>query len=324
MIAMTEPSTAARADKFIWRWDQIDQRGWDQVMAAARRPPLEQSWAQGWAIEQVSPYRARRAVAYRGDRPVALVQMFERRVLGTITLGKILRGPVLLTEFSPQDLRALFFPIAADRRISALRPLLWLPELPAGMDADALMARLGKRPMIRGHATSWLDLKPDAAVLRAAFDARWRNQLVRAERTRLRVQVARGGRLLDLLIGNHESFRRARKHHGPSGPEVAALVAGLQRKEDAIVLTALAGSQPVAGILIVVHGRAATYHIAWTSPEGRRAHAHNLLLWHGILVLKERGLAMLDLGGLDAKAPGVARFKLGMGGEMTELAATYL
>jgi hypothetical protein len=69
---MTDPSTAASAGRFTWRWDQTDRRGWDELMAAARRPPLEQSWAQGWAIEQVSPYRARRAVAYRGDRPIAL------------------------------------------------------------------------------------------------------------------------------------------------------------------------------------------------------------------------------------------------------------
>lgn len=324
MAAMTDPSTSARAEPFTWRWDHLDQRGWDQLMAAALRPPLEQSWAQGWAIERVSPYRVRRAVAYRGDRPVALLQMFERRLPGAITLAKILRGPVPLIDLDFGEREALFRQIAWDRRIRALRPLLWLPELPAGTETDAVMARLGKRPMMRGHATSWLDLTPDVAALRVGLAGKWRNQLVRAERAKLRVQSARGGRLLDLLIGNHEQFRRARRHHGPSGPEVAALVTGLQRKEDAMVLTALAGSQPVAGILLIVHGRAATYHIAWTSPEGRRAHAHNLLLWHAILALKERGIGALDLGGLDAKARGVARFKMGLGGEMAELAAVYL
>ena len=91
-----------------------------------------------------------------------------------------------------------------------------------------------------------------------------------------------------------------------------------------MVLTALAGSQPVAGILLIVHGSGATYHIAWTSPEGRRGHAHNLLLWRGILALRERGVAFLDLGGLEAKAPGVAHFKLGLGGVIVELAGTYL
>lgn len=321
---MTDSSTGARAVDFTWRWDQMDQRGWDQLMATARRPPLEQIWAQGWAIEQVSPYRARRAVAYRGDRPVALLQMFERQVLGAVTLAKILRGPVLLIDLGVEELAALLAPIAADRRIRARCPLLWLPELPAGAEADGLMARLGKRPMLRGHATSWIDLTPDAAALRTGLDGKWRNQLVRAERAKLRVQSARGGRLLDLLIENHESFRRARKHHGPSGPEVAALIAGLQRKEDAVAMTAFAGSQSVASILIVIHGHAATYHIAWTSQEGRKAHAHNLLLWQAILALKDRGVTALDLGGLDAMAPGVARFKMGLGGEMVEMAAVYL
>jgi hypothetical protein len=246
--------------------------------------------------------------------------MFERRVLGAVTLAKILRGPVPLIDLDPEDMAALLRPIAADRRIRARRPLLRPPELPAGGETDALMARLGKRPMPHGHATSWLDLTPDAAALRAGLDGKWRNQLVRAEGAKLRVQSARGGRLLDLLIENHESFRRARTHHGPSGPEAAALIAGLHRKEDALVLTAFAGSTPVAGILIVVDGRAATYHIAWTGPEGRRAHAHNLLLWQAVLALKERGATALELGGLDAKAPGVARFMMGLGGGMVEMA----
>lgn len=314
---------AAGAAEFTWRWNQVDQRAWDQLMASAPAPVLEQTWAYGWAVEQISTYRAERAVAYRGDRAVALLQLFERPVLG-VTLAKILRGPVLLADLGEAELANLLRPIAAGRRIRRLRPLLWLPELPADAAADRVMAGLGKRPMVRGHATIRFDLTPDEAALRAGLGTKWRNQLVRAERGRLRVQSARGGRLLDLLIEHHESFRLIRRHHGPSGPEVAALVAGLQRREDAIVLTAQAGSQPVAGILLIVHGRGATYHIAWTSPEGRQGHAHNLLLWQGVLALRERGVAFLDLGGIEARAPGVARFKMGLGGSVVELAGTYL
>ena len=80
----------------------------------------------------------------------------------------------------------------------------------------------------------------------------------------------------------------------------------------------------LAGVLFFVHGRTATYTLAWTGPEGRRRHAHNLLLWRAVLALRERGLGWLDLGGVNAAAPGVARFKLGLGGRLHTLAGTFI
>ena len=86
----------------------------------------------------------------------------------------------------------------------------------------------------------------------------------------------------------------------------------------------LAGAAPLAGIVLIRHGASATYYAGWTSPEGRRLKAHNLLLWRGIGALREAGTDWLDLGGVDPAVPGVARFKLGLGGEAFTLAGTYL
>jgi len=49
------------------------------------------------------------------------------------------------------------------------------------------------------------------------------------------------------------------------------------------------------------HGAAATYHAGWTSNEGRRLNAHNLLLWRGVLALREAGAGWLDLGAASAR-----------------------
>ena len=325
--AMHEQATQQRvgpaAEAPAWRWDDTTQAEWDALLALAAKPTLEQSWAYGAAVERISAYRARRAVAFAGDRPVALLQMFERAI-GPLRLAKVLRGPILLEAIGRDDLAALLATIARAHRIRHLRPLFWLPELPAGAASDTTMRALGKRPMVRGHATVRVDLAPDEAALRAGLDRKWRNKLGIAERAGLRVQLAHGGRTLDMLVERHEAFRRGRRHRGPSGAEVAALVGALARKEDVLVLTALAGNQPVAALLIVAHGRGATYHIAWTGDEGRKAHAHNLLLWRGMLALKQRGTAFLDLGGVEAGMPGVARFKLGLGGRLIELAGTFL
>lgn len=290
---------------------------WTALLGRAALPTLEQSWAYGAGIEAVSAYRARRGVAWRGDEPVAMVQLFQRKI-GPLAIGKILRGPVMLAPVA--EAAAVLRPIAADWRIRHLRPLFWLPESPAD---DAAMRALGKRPMVEGNATARLDLSPGEEALRESLDGKWRNQLVRAERGKLRVQLDHGGRMLDWLARNHETFRRAGRHRGPSAREVLGMAAAMAR-DDLLVLTALTHNEPLAGILVAIHGRGATYHIAWAGAEGRRLHAHNLLLWRTILALKRLGVAFLDLGGLDATSAGVARFKLGTGASVAPLAATYL
>jgi hypothetical protein len=311
---------AGQSDNIAWRWGALDQQAWTALLARAPLPTLEQCWAYGAGIEQVSSYRARRGVAYRDNTPVAMAQLFQRTI-GPLTIGKILRGPVALVPLDDAALGPLLRPISDAWRIRRLRPLFWVPEAPVG---DGAMRLLGKRPMVEGNATARIDLAPEEEALREQLDGKWRNQLTRAERGKMRVQIDHGGKMLDWLVKNHDAFRRAERHRGPSDSEIRALVDALQPREDALVLTAFDHNEPLAGILIVIHGRGATYHIAWAGPEGRRVHAHNLLLWRGLLALKRRGIGFLDLGGLDAAAPGVARFKLGIGASVAPLAPTYL
>ena len=65
--------------------------------------------------------------------------------------------------------------------------------------------------------------------------------------------------------------------------------------------------------------------ICFDSDEaGRKANAHNLLLWRGIDYLKKLGIERLDLGGVNTRVhPGISRFKLGTGGRPLTLAGTY-
>ena len=83
-------------------------------------------------------------------------------------------------------------------------------------------------------------------------------------------------------------------------------------------------SEPVAAILLTVHGNSATYLVGWSGDAGRRVRAHNLLLWRAVEHLKSAGIRWLDLGGINADAPGVAHFKRGMGGELVTLAGGYV
>ena len=148
-----------------------------------------------------------------------------------------------------------------------------------------------------------------------------------AEASRLRVETSTGGdnAALEWLLGEYEPFRRKARFTGPDAQLIRALAGSAPRKSRPMVLQAYDRRHPVAGILIQRHGNAATYSVGWTGPDGRTQRAHHLLLWRAMRAMKEAGVEWFDVGGLFASgAPGVARFKLGLGGELFTLAGTYL
>ena len=306
-------------------WGGGGERDWTALLAAAGRAPIEQSWAYGEAIAAGSPYRPARGVFRQGGRPVAVVQALVWSLAGAARLVKVVRGPLFLApEPDPAVRAAVLRLIRARWPLAGANALFWTPELPVGDDAARLMRGLGMRRTVTGYTTAWLDLTAGAGALRAGLHQKWRNQLVRAEAERLRIRDAHGGTALGWLAERHDQHRRRRRFGGPTGAFAAALAVLAPRPQDALVLLAERGSEPLAGVQFLRHGDAATYYLAWTGPEGRAAHAHNRLLWTGIERLAGAGVRWLDLGGLDASMPGVTRFKLGLGVEPVTLTGTWL
>jgi lipid II:glycine glycyltransferase (peptidoglycan interpeptide bridge formation enzyme) len=91
-----------------------------------------------------------------------------------------------------------------------------------------------------------------------------------------------------------------------------------------VVAYAELGKNSVAGMLFLIHGRVASYHMGWADNEGRQLNAHNALLWQAMAYLQGEGMEVLDLGGVNTHdLPGISRFKLGTGGRAITLAGTY-
>ena len=92
-----------------------------------------------------------------------------------------------------------------------------------------------------------------------------------------------------------------------------------------MVFRADLGRDQAAAMLFLTHGAMATYHIGWSSDEGRKLGAHNLILWNAMLALKAKGITSLDLGGVNTgSGAGIARFKLGTGGELLKRSGTFV
>jgi hypothetical protein len=257
-----------------------------------------------------------RLVAYDGAGiAVACAQLAIRRLLGVMPVAFLLRGPVwLASPVEPSWEPAL---LATARARVGRGVLIWAP--------DAADAPRGRRPVVTGYSTSWLDLNRPAAALRRGLHGKWRHQLGQAERRSLDVHGDGGEDDLAWLLAANETRRREVGYRGPSPTFLARLAHAAAAGDDLLLLIAREGNEPLAGALMVRHGAAATYEVGHVTARGRQLGANHLLLWRAFGLLAERGARRLDLGGVDTdRAPGLARFKLGLGGEVRTLAGTFL
>ena len=321
-----------------------DPTAWREAHDRMRTNVLEQAWSYGGAVAAASrgKVQAERWLINDGSRSIGLVQVFVRRVRPLGRFVRLVRGPLFIPGL-PQEAR-----LAALAAIRSTYPwrnrclLWWLPELNGGSDSEAVMARLGLRQMMTGYSSIRLDLSLPPERLRANLDGKWRNALKTAEKSPMLVEVAsraEGNWNADAfaaLLAEHDEHRIERGFRGPDGRFYAAFTdaAGApgmtESGEDAILIWAHAGThrgqvRPIAGILLLRHGRGATYAMGWSNAAGRLVNAHYRLLWRAIAELKARGVAQLDLGGVDTEhGAGVARFKLGLNGEVFTLAGSFV
>jgi hypothetical protein len=161
-------------------------------------------------------------------------------------------------------------------------------------------------------------------LLRRALDGKWRNQLGRAEAHRLKVKQTQHGPAVQWLARRHERHRRQVGYRALPVAFLEYMAHAAPRCRDRMVLVAEHQGVPVAGIWLQIHHGSASYLIGYADDAGRQTDAMRLLLWQGMLALRNCGVRWLDLGGVATdRAPGLSRFKFGLGGDVTVEAGTY-
>lgn len=302
-----------------------DAREWDRLLSAVGQSSLEQSWHYGEAVAGLHGAAVTRLIIQCDDRPVALAQGFRTRRFKVGSVNRILRGPLWLEDLSADQQRDVCRTIRRAFRKRVTDLLFWLPEIPDTPDSKRFMRSLGMRRMVTGYSTVWLDLRPDEDKLRGGLHGKWRNALVTGEKSNLRVRTADRNRAFEEAMVAYDQFRQRQRFIGPPGDLIRQMNSGSGKTGNVQVWEAFQSKTPVAGVAMARHGFSATYLAGWTGAAGREANAHNLLLWRAITELRNTGTEWLDLGGLDTQtSPGIARFKLGLGGELTTLSGTYL
>lgn len=292
---------------------------WDAAHAAAGGA-LQQDWSYGAALETIGATTLRARV-YDSDALVALAQFTARRIGVVFNALLCTRGPVWIGDPDAATKSAVYRALKRAAPRARPRGVLFTPDEEAGDIGVKGMTRV-----MTGYSTVLLDLDTDEEALRAGLHGKWRNRLVAAEASDLKVE--RNGvkpAQYRWLLDEERKQRRRRGYLAPPVDIAPAFLDAKGAKDAMLILRADESRAPVAAMLFLIHGRAATYQIGWTDDAGRKAGAHNLLLWRALALLRERGARTLDLGGVDtARGAGLARFKIGTGGRVTTLAGTYV
>lgn len=303
-------------------WSEIAAPRAARLLAGAVRLPLEQSWPYTQAMSAETGAAIRYLAL--GERAVAAV--VARRWWGLWPVRECLRGPVWLDPPPDEAVRATatldVLRAAFGRSVFGLS--FWTPDAADAGRAAHVARMAGMRRVFTGHATSCVPVLADERRQRARLDGKWRNALVAGEsRARLRVRTTREPRAVLEILDRYDALRRARRFAGPHGALLRG-AAALSGRDRHFAVIAERGAGAEAGALVLCHGNEATWVAGFAAPFARAEAGHRRVLLAALAELRRMGIATLDLGGLDTRAaPGIARFKLGLGGTVTVLPGTW-
>lgn len=287
--------------------DATPRAHWMKLTDAALAP-MQQRWIYGVAVATMGGRIARLEVRDGGET-VALVQAVRRRMGVPVSL--ITRGPIWVGDPDP-DARAKAM-LAIRTHLGGL--VLVTPRI---QDPAMNLARMSR--VMTGSTLGHIALD---GSLRHRLHGKWRNRLVRAEAAEVTVRASHSQDDIQWLLDADARQQKTRRYRALP-PSFTGYWHRNDRKS-VTMLTAERDGHRLAAMLFLTHGSTATYHVGWTSDEGRAVSAHNLLLWQAAERLRAKGVRQLDLGLIDTEtAPGLARFKLGAGAMPVPTGGTWL
>lgn len=283
---------------------------WNSALERAPRCDLLQSWEWGEFKLQSGGWRPTRVLVWRGDEPVAGVQLLSRRVVGIQSVYAP-RGPWW------QDDEALAVLVRWLRRsLRFTAPFLRADPL---IEDAAPLARLGFRlapRQVQPRASIVVDLSRPADQILAGFDQQVRYNTRLAERKN--VEVLQGN--TELVDDFYRLLAETAERKGFVERDVSyfrQLVTHFG--EDAPVFLARYDGRIIYGAIVVRFG-ATAYYLYGASGGERKVKPSELVQYRSMLWAKERGATHYDMWGIPAHPTpenplyGVYRFKSGFGG----------
>lgn len=295
-----------------------DAEAWNRLVAEGDEASLLQTWEYGEAKARLGAWRVERGILVDGGAVFGAVQTLIRPapVPGT-GMAWVNRGPVCSAENYSHGLTALarYF---CDRRGLYLRVQ---PALPAESLAEGFDG-LGSTTT-HGWASAVVDLSQPEEALRKNLHGKWRNALVRAERTELDIRIGSDDEAFGAFMdGHHAHLERLGTGAGLDPALLSTLQEMLPANQKLLFLVAYKAGTYLGGAALARYGTTGEYLAGHNAEAGRVDNAGQLLLWSAMLRLKADGYSRFDLGGMDERLtpPGIFQFKQRIGARPYRLA----
>lgn len=307
-------------DNITIQWNQATKEQWNALLDQAPFAAYQQCYAYGQMAEQQGA-TIERAVIEENGKPIGVAQFLVRRILG-MTIAITIRGPVWLMPLDDASKAYAYHQLKQALPLRLPKVMLFMPEA----EDHAALRQANRKQVMTGHSTAMLNLTLSEEALLAAMDGKWRNRLKAAQKGGLSVEpVGLGSDHYQWLL-QKETEQARRVGYRALSSELVPIYQQYAGKNSLLILRAVHGGEVVGGVLMLIHGASATYHIGWSSEQGKQLGTHNLLLWEAIRKLKCRNIQTLDLGGIttDTASAGLARFKLGLCDHLVRLDGVYM
>jgi hypothetical protein len=304
---------------------------WAEILSNFADASIYQSWIYGavrWGERHLS-----HLVLRRNGQVLAAAQLRIAR-LPIVPAGlAYLRWGMFESRGKPFDAAVVSDMVARLRREYVDRRGLALQIIPSayseGDHAPAFRSAFedsGMRPepSLGVYRTVLVDLSPAAEVLRKRLNQKWRNQLNRAEKNGLVLEVSDADEAYQafepLYAGMWERKQFESSVDVAEFGRMQELLSGNSRLQ---TFTARSNGHVVGALVCSLMGDKGVYLLGATNERARELKAAYFLQWQAMLWLKEHGARSYDLGGIDCVTnPGGYHFKSGFGGaEVTQLEA---
>lgn len=299
-----------------------DSARWAALLAQVDLPHSVQAFGYGQA-KAVKGWQVNRQLVLQDDRPVAIVQALERRVLGLRVVTRINRAPMFLLPRPAPDLVVAVYRAVRNRwgRLP-FGILLIAPALEDTPDNRALILKAGfRRRQGNGWGSARLDLGQETSVLFDSFEHNWRKSI--RSGVRAGVTVHAGGTEADheWMVERHLANMAAKGFSGHDATFLRTL--RQQSGSDYVLFQARHEGEPVAGLVILRFGDVADSVVAWFGDKGRKLKAGNAITWGAIEEMQKRGCLSYDVGGTNSDK-GFSNFKAGLNGAPYLLLGEYI
>ena len=296
---------------------EFSQVRWREHLSKIESSNMLQAWEYGDAKARSEKWTIHRNVYSTCETDVAIAQYLNRRVLGLIKISRLSRGPLFFNTATEAQIAAVLNKVTKEHSWTRFQILSISPEISIGSKfaCAGMTARL-RRVSTVGTQSSILHLGQTLHNLRKNLDPKWRNQLKVSEQSEAKIIYSTEHKDFLWFESTYHSLQLEKKFRGIPTDLFRSIWREFFSTDNAHLFIGLRDEAFIAAVLVITHGKSATYLAGWNSPDGRKLNVNNLLLWEASSQLKQWGFTGFDLGGVDEKqTPTISKFKIGMGGQ---------